>query len=72
MNKRLKELAEQCYVKFESLDAYHFDREKFAKMIVKECVSVLTKRYMGDQNREDMEVRRCIDDVNKHFGVEDD
>jgi hypothetical protein len=25
---------------------------------------------MGDLNREDMEVRRCITDVKKHFGVE--
>jgi len=36
---------------------------------VQECIGVLNKRFMGDLNREDMEVRRCIADVKKHFGV---
>jgi hypothetical protein len=44
--------------------------EKFAELIVQECIGVLNKRFMGDLNREDMEVRRCIADVEKHFGVE--
>jgi hypothetical protein len=46
------------------------DRQKFAELIVQECIDVLNKRFMGDLNREDMEVRRCIADVKKHFGVE--
>jgi len=37
---------------------------------VRECVDVLMARYMGDNNREDMEVRRCVEAVEKHFGVE--
>ena len=41
--------------------------QKFAELIVEECVGVLNKRFMGDLNREDMEVRRCIEDINKHF-----
>ena len=44
--------------------------EKFAELIVQEAIGVLQKRFMGDLNREDMEVRRCIEDVKKHFGVE--
>jgi hypothetical protein len=40
-------------------------------LIVKETISVLQKRFMGDLNREDMEVRRCIADIQKHFGVEE-
>jgi hypothetical protein len=40
-------------------------------MIIKECTDVLNKRFMGDLNREDMEVRRCIADVKAHFGVEE-
>lgn len=47
------------------------DRQKFADLIVQECIDVLNKRFMGDLNREDMEVRRCIADVKKHFGVEE-
>ena len=41
---------------------------KFAELIVAEAITVLQKRFMGDLNREDMEVRRCIADVKKHFG----
>jgi hypothetical protein len=46
------------------------DVVKFAQLIIQECVDTLNKRFMGDLNREDMEVRRCIEDVKKHFGVE--
>jgi hypothetical protein len=46
------------------------EMQKFAELIVQECIDVLNKRFMGDLNREDMEVRRCIADVKKHFGVE--
>jgi hypothetical protein len=49
----------------------NYDPELFAKLIVRECIGVLNKRFMGDLNREDMEVRRCIADVEKHFGVEE-
>jgi hypothetical protein len=44
--------------------------EKFGELIVQDCLGVLKKRYMGDNNREDMEVKRCIEDIKKHFGVE--
>jgi hypothetical protein len=42
MNPRIKELAEQCE-SFGSWDnkAYSFDKEKFAELIVKECIKVL-------------------------------
>ena len=45
-------------------------KAKFAELIVQEAIGVLQKRFMGDLNREDMEVRRCVEDVKKHFGVE--
>jgi hypothetical protein len=44
--------------------------EKIVESVVNECIGVLNKRYMGDNNREDFEVRRCVDDLKKHFGVE--
>jgi hypothetical protein len=73
MNERIKELAERCGFK-SNPDIYDrnqsFDIPKFAELIVQECLGVLDKRFMGDLNREDMEVRRCIADVKKHFGVE--
>jgi hypothetical protein len=47
-----------------------FDAEKFADLIVREAIGVVQRRYMGDNNREDMEVRQCVEDLKDHFGVE--
>ena len=74
MNERIKELAELSGFKVdwqhEDVQALKMARfEKFAELIVQEAIAVLQKRFMGDLNREDLEVRRCIDDVKKHFGV---
>ena len=74
MNERIQQLAEKAFVGNDNIPDTKIPKEfitKFAELIVQECVDVLNKRYMGDQNREDMEVRRCIDDVKKHFGVEE-
>jgi hypothetical protein len=76
MNERIKQLAEQARIKDHwSIDEARYltnylDEKKFAELILKETISVLQKRFMGDLNREDMEVRRCIADIQKHFGVE--
>jgi len=83
MNERIKQLALQAFQPindvtsegvadrrtFNQLWFEHYNQH-FAELIVKEAIGVLQKRFMGDLNREDMEVRRCIEDVNKHFGVE--
>jgi hypothetical protein len=45
--------------------------ERLAELIVAETISVLQKRFMGDLNREDMEVRKCIEDVKNHFAVKE-
>jgi len=37
VNKRIKELAEQCWDR--RLDGLHFDQEKFAELIVRECAN---------------------------------
>lgn len=69
MSERIRELAEQATDKW--VGGQFFDREKFAELIVGECIEVLNKRFMGDLNREDQEVRRCIKDLKNHFGVEE-
>ena len=77
MNERIKELAMQTDIWCDQIivqgsPMYNNQWEqKFAELIVAECISTLNKRFMGDLNREDMEVRRCIEDVKKHFGVEE-
>ena len=84
MHERTKELEAEAYAfvskqiqrdHFNTDAAYNWHcriafNEKFAELIVQECIGVVNKRYMGDNNREDMEVRRCVEDVKKHFGVE--
>ena len=85
MNEKLKELAHQAGLEFATnsvdmpiivavkegkLADPKAGLEKFAELIVKECVDTLEKRFMGDLNREDQEVRRCIDALKQHFGVE--
>jgi hypothetical protein len=80
MNERIKELALQAGFAYEPIKDQLWvggpieimispGLEKFAELIVQECIGVLNKRYMGDNNREDFEVRRCVEDLKKHFGV---
>ena len=79
MNERIQELHKQAVAYalsvcdaagvYQGREYLQVIREKFAQLIVQECVQTLGKRYMGDNNREDMEVRRCIEDVKQHFGV---
>ena len=46
------------------------DLVDFGMIVAKECIDVLNKRFMGDLNREDMEVRRCIEDIKQYFGID--
>ena len=79
MNERIYEFATQAGAYCETylyggdpkppvLDS--MDLEKFSAALIREAIAVVNKRYMGDNNREDMEVRRCVEDLKKHFGVE--
>lgn len=75
MNERLEDLmyragltAQGCW---DNMDQYDREAiERFANLIVSESINVVNRRYMGDNNREDFEVRRCVEDLKKHFGVE--
>jgi len=55
MNTRIKELAEQCWNKRPE-GQLHFDNEKFAELIVRECA-------LQCIHNEDMDL------IEKHFGV---
>lgn len=76
MNKRIQEITGQVLDELvpETWTRLGYDKIKeiqnrTAELIVAEAIAVLQKRFMGDLNREDMEVRRCVEDVKKHFGV---
>lgn len=71
MNEHILELAKQAGVSAQSETTLHPNQVKFAELLINECIGVVNKRYMGDNNREDFEVRRCVEDLKKHFGVEE-
>ena len=70
MNERIKQLAHEAGLPTYNPEGIPTKLEKFAESIAKEAIWIVSKRYMGDNNREDMEVRRCVEDLKKHFGVE--
>ena len=83
MNKRLKELADQCteFLEFKTESGHtrqqlRFDKEKFAELIVKECGQVLVDNTPVVDLVEDWDkgydraMNDCIHHIYEHFGVE--
>ena len=48
MNERIKELEQQCVYWDADDETYEFDREKFAELIVRDCVRVCNKVYFDN------------------------
>ena len=71
MNELIRELAEQCE-SFGSWDnkTYTFDKEKFAKLIVRECISIAQDRAAFDWAPPN-DVNHIINEIKEHFGVEE-
>jgi hypothetical protein len=68
MNERIKELAEQCWDR--RLDGLHFDQEKFAELIVRECIAIC-QDVDGEDNIDAKSGRQdCAVEIQEHFGVE--
>lgn len=74
MNERIRELAKRAgagnRAGVSGLVFRDEELQKFAELMAREAIAVVQKRFMGDFNREDMEIRRCVADLKKHFGVE--
>jgi len=72
MNERIKQLAEQAETK--EIGYYFFDKEKFAELIVQECINEID--YIGKANevfgdRTDRgATEKAIEKIKEHFGVE--
>jgi hypothetical protein len=83
MNERIRELAEQAGITT-NLNTDYFEKdinkwidyfsEKFAELIVQECVDIvedLSPGYQDYRNQiEDAFRRDCVEKVKEHFGVE--
>ena len=69
MNERIRELAKQAgWNGFEALDERN---EKFAELIVRECVRVCNKVYFDNYpDAEDFERSEEGEAIKQHFGVE--
>jgi lipoate-protein ligase A len=80
MNERIKQLAEQAFDKANNgtISDIKIPKEfieKFAELIVKECVSTvenLSPGYQDYRNQiEDAFRRDCVEQIKQHFGVEE-
>jgi hypothetical protein len=72
MNKRIKELEPQCWEHNEF--GLNFNYEKFAELIVRECVSIVAKRKdqaIDDGYNVDEAMSMAEMDLEEHFGVEE-
>ena len=61
MNERIKELAEQATVWKDANHGYTFDKEKFAELIVRECLDI------GANHK----AYALMGEIMEHFGVEE-
>ena len=80
MNERIKELADEATVWKDANHGYTFDKEKFAELIVRECIDKIETHRIPVGNSAAgemacewtysalMEIR---DEIKEHFGVEE-
>lgn len=78
MNKQIKELEKQCWS--HCIGGYviegqqHFDSQKFAELIVRECISIVESLPTGYQDYrnqiEDSFRRDCVATLKQRLGVE--
>ena len=77
MNERIKKLAEQCQLKSygingELLDV-DFDEEKFAELIVRECIQAIQNEGQTYEHLDagEFQANNFSQAVKQHFGVEE-
>jgi len=75
MNDRIKELEKQCwshYIDGVLIDGHlHFDTEKFAELIVRECAQVSEDDITDGDACCTNTAYRIAKQIKKHFGVEE-
>ena len=74
MNKRIQELAQDCAILGEKEFAGRivgFNYEKFAELIVRECLVPLWSTECMQSDLALEEYNRNADKIKKHFGVEE-
>jgi hypothetical protein len=69
MNERIDELISQCIDQRWTVTGPLFDREKFAELIVRECVKVCADRGTHHDGLYSAWADDCSKRIGKHFGV---
>ena len=77
MNQRIRQLAEQCRFEIQGINCevlgQGFDEEKFAELIVRECVGVCESMQLIGPYKEvqDATLKDAVVQIKQHFGVEE-
>ena len=75
MNKRIEELVKQAGVIALSENGIAPPLEKFAKLIVRECVGICLERHdswkFDDESNSNSGPRDCAQMIEEHFGMEE-
>ena len=76
MNERIQKLAEQCRTEYRNgFGGYieQIDEEKFAELIVRECILIIQKGISLDGNTTEKFLRtmKHLKDIKEHFGIEE-
>ena len=73
MNERIEQLADEAGADIwgdQVMASRHFDIEKFAELIVRECVGVVEGgRFLHDQAPTAIFAKECSGAIKKHFRV---
>ena len=74
MNERIKKLKELATIETPAghgIVKYVFSPEKFAELIVRECMEVASPNYMSTPEDSVYYVEQAINRIKQHFGVEE-
>jgi hypothetical protein len=73
MNERIEQLADEAGADIwgdQVMASRHFDIEKFAELIIRECVGVVEGgRFLHDQAPTAIFAKECSGAIKRHFGV---
>ena len=70
MNERIAQLAKQATIWQGMEDGYIFDKQMFAELIVRECISTLEEKIHRSIDNEGDEIWADLI-LKEHFGVEE-
>ena len=72
MNEKIQKIKEQCYIPVVTrYGDSEYDMEKFAELIVQECILLIQNEMQGeDQISSDFVYNKVVKPVKEHFGVE--